>query len=127
MKKYKLILLKDLPDIKAGTEVINISEEELLGIVPYKYHRCANEKNSNAIFDLRDNPEWVKVEEDNRCDCLTRPKIKIRDAVIGYGRSLNVSLDFKNKQISTWYDHAYDSGTSKNLPIKFCPLCGREL
>lgn len=127
MKKYKLILLKDLPDIKAGTEVINISEEELLGIVPYKYHRCVNEQNSNDIFELRNNPEWVKIEEDTRCDCLTRKKIKIRDAVIGYGRRLNVSLDFKNKQISTWYDHACDSGTSKNLPIEFCPLCGRKL
>lgn len=127
MKKYKLILLKDLPDVKAGTEVLNISEEELLGVVPYKYHRCFNEQNSNDIFNLRDNPEWVKVEEDNRCDCLTRTNIQIRYVILGYGRSIKVSLNFKKKQIFTWYDHACDCGTSENLPIKFCPLCGREL
>lgn len=127
MKKYKLILLKDLPDRKAGTEVLNISEEELSGIVPYEYRYCVAEQNFSDIFDLRNNPEWVKIEEDNRCDCLTRKKIRIRDIIIGYGRSFSVSLDFKNKQIVTWYDHACDCGTSKNLPIEFCPLCGRKL
>lgn len=127
MKKYKLTLLKDLPNRKAGTEVLNISEEELKDHSKYKYIRYVEEKNFIDILELADNPEWVKTEEDTRCDCETKDGIIIRDAVIGYGRSLYVILNFKSKKITTWYDHAADEGTSENLDIKFCPLCGREL
>ena len=125
--KYKLTLLKDLPNRKAGTEVLNISQEEMDGTIDYKYRYYVLEQNFSDIYDLRHNPEWVKVEIDNRCDCETMDYISIRYAVIGYGRSLSAKLDFKMKSITTWYDHAYDSGSSKNLDIQYCPLCGRKL
>lgn len=63
----------------------------------------------------------------DRCDCETMNKVVIRSEVIGYGRSMCVSLDFINKAITTWYDHSCDNGTLKKLDIKFCPLCGRLL
>lgn len=43
------------------------------------------------------------------------------------GRSLVVGIDFKKKIISTRYDYACDCGTSKNLNIEYCPLCGDKL
>jgi len=125
--KYKLKLLKDLPNRKAGTEVLNISEEEMNGTIDYKYRNYVPEQNFSDIFDLRNNPEWVKVEIDSRCDCETMDKILIRYEVIGYGRSLNVRLDFKSKAITTYYAHSCDNGTNKNLKIKYCPLCGKKL
>lgn len=126
-KKYKLTLLKDLPDRKAGTEVLNISQEEMDGTVPYKYLYYVRERNFNDIFSLRNDPEWVKVEEDDRCDCLTKDHITIRNEIIGYGRSLSVGLYFKKKEIGCWYDYVCDSGDYAKLPIKYCPLCGRKL
>ena len=36
-KKYKIILLKDLPNLKAGTEVLNITQDELDGKESYHY------------------------------------------------------------------------------------------
>lgn len=125
--KYKLTLLKDLPDRKAGTEVLNISEDEMNGVIDYKYRHYAQKQNFSDIYDLRNNSEWVKVEIDDRCDCKTKDKICIRSIIIGYGRVINVTLDFKKKAITTWYDHSCDCGTSKSLDIKFCPLCGDEL
>lgn len=127
MKKYKLTLLKELPDRKVGTEVLNISEEELKDHTKYKYIGYVASRNFIDILELADNPEWVKVEEDTRCDCETIDRIVIRNEVIGYGRSLCVSLDFKHKAIKTWYDHSCDSGTSEKLDIRFCPLCGKEI
>ena len=126
-KKYKLILLKDLPNYKAGTTVLNISQEELDGTNDYKYRHYVPEMNLSEIYDLRNNAEWVKIEEDDRCDCLTKDYISIRDQTIGYGRSLSARLSFVNKEFYVYYDHACDSGTTKKLPIKFCPLCGRRL
>lgn len=127
MKKYKLTLLKDLPNRKAGTEVLNISDEELNDHSKYKYIHYVESQNFIDILELSNNPEWVKVEEDSRCDCKTMDKITIRDATIGYGRSLAVVLNFDKKKITTWYDHRCDSGTTKNLDIRYCPLCGRKL
>jgi hypothetical protein len=126
-KKYKLILLKDLPNYKAGTTVLNISQEELDGTKDYKYRHYVPEMNFSKIYDLRNNAEWVKIEEDDRCDCFTKDHISISDETIGYGRHLSVGLSFVNKEIYSYYDYACDSGTTKKLPIKFCPLCGRGL
>jgi len=125
--KYKLTLLKDLPNREAGTEVLNISEEEMNGTIDYKYRHYVQKLNFSDIYDLRNNPEWVEVKIDSRCDCETMDNICVRSVVIGYGRSMNVNLNFKKKAITTWYDHACDSGSSKNLDIKYCPLCGRKL
>lgn len=125
--KYKLTLLKDLPNRKAGTEVLNISQEEMDGTVDYKYRYYVPEQNFSDIYDLRNNPEWVKVEVDNRCDCKTMDYIEIRHVIIDYGRIMDVKLDFKKKAITTWYDSACDYGSSKNLDIQYCPLCGRKL
>lgn len=127
MKKYKLTLLKDLPNRKAGTEVLNISEDELNDHSKYKYIRYAEEMNFIDILELANNPEWVKVEEDTRCYCETMNEITIRNDVIGYGRSLSVVLNFGLEKITTWYDRSCDSGTAKNLDIRYCPLCGRKL
>ena len=127
MSKYKLTLLKDLPDHKAGTEVLNISEKELKGTEDYKYRYWVKEMNFSDIYDLRNDPEWVKVEKDDRCDCLTMDKIEIRRVIMGYGRTVSVSLNFRRKKIVTWYDYKCDEGTEENLPISFCPLCGRNL
>lgn len=127
MKKYKLTLLKDLPDYKAGTEVLNISQEELDGTEDYEYRYWVKEKNFSEIYDLRHNPDWVKIEEDPRCDCETKGRIEIRRNIIGYGRSLAVILDFNNTKIYTWYDRGCDTGSEVSLPIKYCPLCGRKL
>lgn len=129
MKKYKLTLLKDLPDHKAGTVVLNISQEELEGKEDYKYRYYVPEQNFSEIYDLRNDAEWVKIEEDDRCDCLTKESIRIRDGVIGYGRTLKVILSFNNKEIYTRYDRYCDQGesASKSFPIKYCPLCGRKL
>lgn len=128
MKKYKLTLLKDLPRFKAGTEVLNISQEELDGTKDYKYrHRVIDEDNKYEIYDLRDNEEWVKVEEDTRCDCETESFIRIRYEEIR-GTCLNVTLEFDKKNIHTWCSPPYDeTGKSVNLPIRFCPLCGKSL
>ena len=126
-KKYKLILLKDLPNYKAGTTVLNISQEELDGTEDYKYRYYVPEINFSEIYDLRNNAEWVKIEEDDRCDCLTKDFIRIRNETVGYGRSLSVGLSFVKKEFYAYYDHACDSGTTKKLSIKFCPLCGRRL
>lgn len=120
MKKYKLTLLKDLPTIKAGTELLNVKFDDPSNKYP-DYGEL------EEIYYLRDKPEWVKVEEDTRCDCQTRKRIWIRSEVIGYGRSFCVSLDFEDKEIYTWYDHRCDSGSAESLPIKYCPLCGRKL
>lgn len=126
-KKYKLILLKDLPQYKAGTTVLNISQEELDGTEDYKYRYYVPEINFSEIYDLRNNAEFVKIEEDDRCDCLTKDHISIRNETIGYGRSLSVGLSFVTKEFYAYYDHACDRGTRKTLSIKFCPLCGRRL
>lgn len=67
------------------------------------------------------------TEHNNRCDCLTKNKIKITNKIIGYDRELKVELDFKNKKIFTWYDYKCGSGYGEELLIKFCPLCGRKL
>lgn len=61
------------------------------------------------------------------CYCKTNNYFTIRRDVIGYGRSLVVGIDFKKKIISTQYDYACDCGTSKNLNIEYCPLCGDKL
>ena len=120
VNKYKLTLLKDLPDYDAGTVLLNITQEEMDGTKNYYGSK-------KSIFYLRDNPTWVKVEKDNRCDCLTQDAISICYSVIGYGRSLSSTLNFKHKRISVHYDYACDSGKSSVLSIKYCPLCGREL
>lgn len=62
-----------------------------------------------------------------KCYCKTNDYLTIRRDVIGYGRSLVVGIDFKKKIISTRYDYACDYGTSKNLNIEYCPLCGDKL
>ena len=117
-KKYKLTLLKDLPGHKAGTEIVNITGEEL-------NNNCA--KSFSEIFELHNNPEWVLVEEDPRCDCLTKEQLTLKYVVVGYGRKLLALLSFKNKEISIHYDHACDNGTTTVLKIANCPLCGRKL
>ena len=125
--KYKLTLLKDLPNHNAGTVVLNISEEEMNGTRDYAYRRYVPEQNFSAIYDLRHDPKWVRVEIDERCDCETRDRIEIRYEVIGYGRTVSAYLNFKKQAITTWYSDACDSGTSENLSINYCPLCGRKL
>lgn len=125
-KKYKIILLKDLPDLKAGAEVLNITQDELDGKENYNLSDYYVRELHN-IFNLRNNPEWTRVEEDNRCDCKTKDYINIRNEVIGYGKSLIIGLDFEDKEIYTWYDYACDRGTKRCFPIKFCPLCGERL
>jgi hypothetical protein len=126
-KKYRLILLKDLPNYKAGTVVLNISQEELDGTKDYEFRLYVPELNFSEIYDLRNNSEWVKVEEDNRCDCLTKDYIEIRHEIIGYGRSLNIGLKIPEREIYTYYDYCCDSGNKVCMPIKYCPLCGRRL
>ena len=126
MKRYKLTLLKDLPDTKAGTSV-SVSKKEFEGVKSYD-HKKHDESNFDwRIYQLRNDPEWVKVEADDRCLCQVEPYKRIQYRVIGYGRSFTVSLDFKKKKIYTWYDHACDQGTEKSLHIRYCPLCGRKL
>lgn len=120
MKKYKLTLLKDLPRFKAGTEVLNISQEQLDGTEDYRYSKY-------EIYDLRNNKEWVKVEEDTRCDCETKPFIPIRYDEVGLGTCFNVTLSFNNKNIHTWCNYIREAGDSVDLPIRYCPLCGRAL
>ena len=127
MSKYKLTLLKDLPNHKVGTVVLNISQEELDGAEDYKYRYYIPEQNFSDIYDLRNNSEWVKVEEDDRCDCLTKNYLSIRHEMIGRGREFSVKLLFKEKEISVYYDHYCDQGTEVNIPIQYCPLCGRKL
>lgn len=126
-KKYKLILLKDLPNYKAGTIVLNISQEELDGTKDYKYRYYIPEMNLSEIYDLRNNAEWVRIEEDSRCDCLTKDDISICNETIGYGRGLLVGISFVDKEFYSQYDYACDTSTTKKLSIKFCPLCGRRL
>lgn len=67
------------------------------------------------------------IEHNNRCDCLTKNKIKITNKIIGYDRELKVELDFINKKIFTWYDYKSGSGYGGELLIEYCPLCGRKL
>lgn len=127
MKKYKLTLLKDLPDHKAGTEVLNITQEELDGIKDYEFRYYVAELNFSDIYDLRHNSDWVKVEEDTRCDCKTKQYLDIRREIVGYGRSLNVALSFEKRKIYTWYDRGCDTGSEISMNINFCPLCGKKL
>lgn len=72
--------------------------------------------------------EFANLEENvEKCYCKTTDYLTIRREVIGYGRSLVVGIDFKKKAITTYYDYDCDSGTSKNLNIEYCPLCGEKL
>lgn len=61
------------------------------------------------------------------CICKTQKIINIKNTVIGYGRSLNVYIDFNKKSIVVNYDYAVDSGTSDKFSIKNCPFCGNKL
>lgn len=81
-----------------------------------------------VIGNIVDNPELLESEENvEKCYCKTTDYLTIRREVIGYGRSLVVGIDFKKKAITTYYSYACDSGTSKNLNIEYCPLCGEKL
>lgn len=81
-----------------------------------------------VIGNKFDNPELSESEENvEKCYCKTTDYLTIRRDVIGYGRSLVVGIDFKKKAITTYYAYACDSGTSKNLNIEYCPLCGEKL
>lgn len=123
-KKYKLTLLKDLPNVCAGTELLNVTEEQLNGKEKFE---CYGNHHLLDIFHARNNTDFVKIEEDTRCDCETKDFIGIRYAEVGYGRKVLVNLNFQKKKIYTWYDYACDSGTEKSLDIQYCPLCGRKL
>lgn len=125
--KYKLTLLKDLPNFKAVTEVLNITEDEFTGKTDYEYRNYIDEMNFSQIYDLRNNPEWVKTEIDSRCDCFTKDKVIFFYRIISYGRTVLTTVDFKRKVISSWYDIQCDCGKEYKLPISFCPLCGRKL
>lgn len=122
MSKYKLTLLKDLPDAKAGTEVLNISDEDL----KLEYCKGLN-STQQEIFQLKDNAEWVKIEEDSRCDCLTKHRVSLLNKVAGYGMTTSVYINFVEKAIHTHHDCKCDCGHDTNISIKFCPFCGREL
>lgn len=76
---------------------------------------------------MRHDSDWVRIEEDLRCDCLTKEEILLIDSVIGYGRTLSTYVDFKNKRIITHYDSSCDNGKNYVLNIDYCPLCGRRL
>ena len=123
IKKYKLVLLKDLPMHNAGTEVLNISQEDLDGVKCYTYLNCIEPD----IYSLRHNKEWVRVEEDPRCDCKTRETILLRREIIAYGRSTSSYISFKDKCIAFYYDKHCDQGELVKLPIEYCPLCGEKL
>lgn len=62
-----------------------------------------------------------------KCICLTNNYVPVRYEVIGYGRSLNVGVSFKKREIAARYDYACDSGNTKSLGISYCPFCGRKL
>jgi hypothetical protein len=119
-KKFKLTLLKDLPEFPAGTEVLNVTEDMLSGKEQYRFRDV-------EIFALRDDPEWVRVEEDLRCDCETKEYLQFFSEEVGNDRSASSYIDFEEKIISTHYDYACDQGHDHKVQIKFCPFCGREL
>ena len=80
-----------------------------------------------VVGNIFDNKESLESEENvEKCYCKTNDYLTIRRDVIGYGRSLVVGIDFKKKAITTYYAYACDSGTSKNLNIEYCPLCGEK-
>lgn len=117
-KKYKLTLLKDLPNHEAGTEVLNITEDELLGKKDYY-------GSFFEIYDLRNDPKWVKIDEDTRCDCLTKPYIPIFCTENCKGKLRDIRLDFNKKEIRTINDDGYL--VNSPIKIKYCPFCGRLL
>lgn len=65
--------------------------------------------------------------EKNKCRCETDSYMEIVSNVIGYERSLYVTLNFEAKNIKVHYDHTCDRGTYRTLNINFCPLCGKKL
>lgn len=121
--KYKVTLLKDLPDLKAGTELFNVTKAEL----DEQFTRREDAGNAAKLLKYLDHPDWIRVEIDPRCDCLTKSQIVIRHESAGYGRSLFVSLDFKSAEIYTSYARQCDKQERISLPITHCPLCGRKL
>lgn len=121
--KYKVTLLKDLPNLKAGTELLNVTKAEL----DDQFTRRGDAGEAAKLLKYLDHPDWVCVEEDPRCDCLTKSQIVIRHESVGYGRSLYVSLDFKNAEIYTSYARQCDKQERISLPITHCPFCSRKL
>lgn len=93
--------------------------------------RCdSRQTNGDRIRNMSDEElaELLESKENvEKCYCKTTDYLTIRRDVIGYGRSLVVGIDFKKKAITTYYAYACDSGTSKNLNIEYCPLCGEKL
>lgn len=121
--KYKVTLLKDLPDLKAGTELLNVTKAEL----DEQFTRREDAGGRAKLLKYLDHPDWVRVEEDPRCDCLTKSQIVIRHESVGYGRSLYVSLEFESAEIYTSYARQCDKQEKIRLSITHCPLCGRKL
>lgn len=122
--KYKLTLLKDLPDIPSGKEVLNVTQEELNDEIKFEINHGT--KNSK-IYELVNNADWVKVEEDNRCLCKTKSFLTFYYQYLGYGMCSIGRIDFNNKELHCSADWKCDTGTKGKIDIKYCPFCGEKL
>ena len=114
-------MLKDLPKFPAGTEILNVTEDMLSGKEQYRFRDV-------EIFALRDDPEWVRVEEDLRCDCETKEYLQFFSKKKSEMTEALVAILTSRKKL---FQHTMImlviKGMIHKVQIKFCPFCGREL
>ena len=117
---YEITLLKDTHFGKCGDKVLLVE----------KYFKEGGKHLSeleNQFVEISSKEEWAKVEKKEVCLCEVYNKKIIKSSVIGYGRTLDVYVDFKNKKVVCNYSYACDCDEKKELEIKYCPLCGKDL
>ena len=122
MKYYRLTLLKDLPELKAGFSVVlnEWAMKNPCNILFRKPNSKTNKEDDEygeqicTVWRYRDNPEWVKVE----FDLSQAIQIKCPDCEM-------VGMFNYEKQEQCHSDDGVDS-YYKTVGLE-CPHCGYEL